>query len=87
VKTLLEAIALVTLVVFIFLQSWRATLIPLLTIPVSLVGAFLVPVLFVIVARISRRWQGEKPESAPSRTTSPADTTLSAPKRAAGGGV
>jgi HAE1 family hydrophobic/amphiphilic exporter-1 len=41
VKTLLEAIALVTLVVFIFLQSWRATLIPLLTIPVSLVGAFL----------------------------------------------
>jgi HAE1 family hydrophobic/amphiphilic exporter-1 len=40
VKTLLEAIALVTLVVFIFLQSWRATLIPLLTIPVSLVGAF-----------------------------------------------
>ena len=41
VKTLLEAIALVTLVVFIFLQSWRATLIPLLTIPVSLVGAFM----------------------------------------------
>ena len=41
VKTLLEAIALVILVVFIFLQSWRATLIPLLTIPVSLVGAFM----------------------------------------------
>jgi HAE1 family hydrophobic/amphiphilic exporter-1 len=41
VKTLLEAIALVVLVVFIFLQSWRATLIPLLTIPVSLVGAFM----------------------------------------------
>jgi hydrophobic/amphiphilic exporter-1 (mainly G- bacteria), HAE1 family len=41
VKTLLEAIGLVTLVVFIFLQSWRATLIPLLTIPVSLVGAFM----------------------------------------------
>ena len=41
VITLLEAIALVTLVVFIFLQSWRATLIPLLTIPVSLVGAFM----------------------------------------------
>ena len=40
VKTLLEAIALVMLVVFIFLQSWRATLIPLLTVPVSLVGAF-----------------------------------------------
>ncbi|HEY1851538.1 MAG TPA: efflux RND transporter permease subunit [Candidatus Binataceae bacterium] len=41
VITLFEAIALVTLVVFIFLQSWRATLIPLLTIPVSLVGAFM----------------------------------------------
>src|SRR5450755_198732 len=40
VKTLLEAIALVVLVVFVFLQSWRATLIPLLTVPVSLVGAF-----------------------------------------------
>ncbi len=41
VKTLFEAIALVVLVVFIFLQSWRATLIPILTIPVSLVGAFM----------------------------------------------
>ena len=41
VKTLLEAIALVVLVVFIFLQNWRATLIPILTIPVSLVGAFM----------------------------------------------
>src|SRR5713226_4165059 len=41
VKTLLEAIALVVLVVFIFLQSWRATLIPILTVPVSLIGAFL----------------------------------------------
>ncbi|MBI1353705.1 MAG: multidrug efflux RND transporter permease subunit [Acidobacteria bacterium] len=41
VKTLFEAIVLVTLVVFIFLQSWRATLIPLLTIPVSLVGTFI----------------------------------------------
>ncbi len=40
-KTLLEAIGLVILVVFIFLQSWRATLIPMLTIPVSLVGAFM----------------------------------------------
>src|SRR6202011_1630791 len=39
--TLLEAISLVVLVVFIFLQSWRATLIPILTVPVSLVGAFL----------------------------------------------
>ena len=41
VKTLLEAILLVILVVFIFLQNWRATLIPMLTIPVSLVGAFM----------------------------------------------
>ena len=41
VKTLLEAIGLVILVVFIFLQNWRATLIPILTIPVSLVGAFM----------------------------------------------
>ncbi|HEY1816116.1 MAG TPA: multidrug efflux RND transporter permease subunit [Kofleriaceae bacterium] len=40
VETLLEAVGLVVLVVFIFLQSWRATLIPLLTVPVSLVGAF-----------------------------------------------
>jgi HAE1 family hydrophobic/amphiphilic exporter-1 len=42
VKTLLEAFALVILVVYLFLQTWRATLIPLLTVPVSLVGAFAV---------------------------------------------
>ena len=42
VETLLEAIGLVVLVVFVFLQSWRATLIPLLTVPVSLIGAFAV---------------------------------------------
>ncbi len=40
VETLVEAIALVVFVVFVFLQSWRATLIPLLTVPVSLIGAF-----------------------------------------------
>ncbi len=40
VETLLEAIGLVVIVVFIFLQSWRATLIPLLTVPVALIGAF-----------------------------------------------
>jgi HAE1 family hydrophobic/amphiphilic exporter-1 len=39
-KTLIEAIALVVLVIFIFLQTWRSTLIPAITIPVSLVGAF-----------------------------------------------
>jgi hydrophobic/amphiphilic exporter-1 (mainly G- bacteria), HAE1 family len=38
--TLFEAILLVILVVFIFLQGWRATLIPLLAVPVSLVGTF-----------------------------------------------
>jgi HAE1 family hydrophobic/amphiphilic exporter-1 len=40
VKTLLIALALVILVVYIFLQGWRATLIPLLAVPVSLVGTF-----------------------------------------------
>src|SRR6476660_1326342 len=39
--TLFEAVILVILVVFVFLQNWRATLIPLLTVPVSLVGAFM----------------------------------------------
>jgi len=42
VKTLLEALALVILVVFIFLQGWRATLIPALAVPVSLIGTFAV---------------------------------------------
>lgn len=42
VKTLFEAFALVVIVVFIFLQSWRATLIPLIAIPVSLIGTFAV---------------------------------------------
>ncbi|CAN5769867.1 multidrug efflux RND transporter permease subunit [soil metagenome] len=40
-KTLLEALALVVIVVFLFLQSWRATLIPVLAIPVSLIGTFI----------------------------------------------
>jgi multidrug efflux pump len=39
-KTLFEAIALVVLVVLIFLQTWRAALIPLIAIPVSLIGTF-----------------------------------------------
>jgi len=42
VKTLFEALALVIIVVFIFLQGFRATLIPLLAVPVSLVGTFAV---------------------------------------------
>ncbi|MGH7355868.1 MAG: efflux RND transporter permease subunit, partial [Candidatus Rokuibacteriota bacterium] len=41
VKTFVEAIILVTLVVFIFLQNVRATIIPLLTVPVSLIGTFI----------------------------------------------
>jgi len=40
VKTLFEALLLVTLVVFVFLQSWRATLIPVVAVPVSVIGAF-----------------------------------------------
>ncbi|MCU1232154.1 MAG: transporter, hydrophobe/amphiphile efflux family [Candidatus Solibacter sp.] len=40
--TLLEAIGLVILVVFVFLQNWRATLIPLLTVPVAVIGTFAV---------------------------------------------
>jgi HAE1 family hydrophobic/amphiphilic exporter-1 len=42
IHTLFEAVVLVILVVFVFLQNWRATLIPLLTVPVSLVGTFIV---------------------------------------------
>lgn len=42
VKTLFEAMLLVVLVVVIFLQSWRATVIPLLAVPVSLIGTFAV---------------------------------------------
>jgi HAE1 family hydrophobic/amphiphilic exporter-1 len=41
VITLVEALILVVLVVFLFLQNWRATLIPVLAIPVSLIGTFI----------------------------------------------
>ncbi|MBO6246311.1 MAG: efflux RND transporter permease subunit, partial [Anaerovibrio sp.] len=41
VETFVEALLLVVLVVFIFLQNWRATLIPLLAVPVSLIGTFI----------------------------------------------
>ncbi|MBA2303906.1 MAG: efflux RND transporter permease subunit, partial [Acidobacteria bacterium] len=40
IKTLFEAIVLVVLVIFVFLQTWRSTIIPAITIPVSLIGAF-----------------------------------------------
>ena len=42
VTTLIEAMILVTLVVFLFLQNWRATLIPMIAVPVSLIGTFAV---------------------------------------------
>ncbi|WP_407516295.1 efflux RND transporter permease subunit [Xanthomonas euvesicatoria] len=40
VKTLLEAIALVVLVIYLFLQNWRATLVPVIAVPVVLLGTF-----------------------------------------------
>ncbi len=40
VKTLAEAMLLVVLVVYVFLQSWRATLIPIIAVPISLIGTF-----------------------------------------------
>jgi multidrug efflux pump len=46
IHTLLEAIALVVLVVILFLQTWRASIIPLLAVPVSIVGTFSLMYLF-----------------------------------------
>ena len=46
VKTLFEAILLVVIVVLVFLQTWRATLIPMLAVPVSLIGTFAVMAAF-----------------------------------------
>ena len=46
VKTLFEAVGLVVIVVLVFLQSWRASLIPLIAIPVSLIGTFAVMAAF-----------------------------------------
>lgn len=50
VLTLIEALILVIIVVFLFLQSWRATLIPILAIPVSIIGTFIffIPLDFTI---------------------------------------
>ncbi len=50
VETLIEALVLVTIVVFLFLQNWRSTLIPVLAIPVSIVGtfAFFIPLGFTV---------------------------------------
>ncbi|HEY9259400.1 multidrug efflux RND transporter permease subunit [Chitinophaga sp.] len=41
IQTFIEALILVVIVVFIFLQNWRATLIPILVIPISLIGTFI----------------------------------------------
>jgi multidrug efflux pump len=46
IHTLFEAVVLVALVVIVFLQSWRASIIPLLAVPVSVVGTFAVMLLF-----------------------------------------
>ena len=46
IHTLLEAIALVVLVVIVFLQTWRASIIPLLAVPVSIIGTFAIMLLF-----------------------------------------
>jgi multidrug efflux pump len=46
VHTLLEAVALVVLVVILFLQTWRASIIPLLAVPTSIIGTFAVMYLF-----------------------------------------
>jgi len=46
IETLLEAIALVVLVVILFLQTWRASIIPLVAVPVSVIGTFAVLLVF-----------------------------------------
>jgi multidrug efflux pump len=46
VHTLLEAIALVVVVVILFLQTWRASIIPLLSVPISIIGTFAVMYVF-----------------------------------------
>src|SRR5947208_2436346 len=56
-KTILEAMLLVTLVVFMFLQNWRATLIPIIAVPVSLIGSFAVfPLLGFSISAVSLCW-------------------------------
>src|SRR6202008_1046236 len=46
VQTILEAIVLVVLVVILFLQTWRAAIIPIVAIPVSLIGTFFLMAVF-----------------------------------------
>lgn len=40
IKTFIEALILVILIIFLFLQNWRATLIPIIAVPISIIGAF-----------------------------------------------
>ena len=40
IKTFIEALVLVVLIIYLFLQNWRATIIPILAVPVSIIGAF-----------------------------------------------
>src|SRR5207237_3115511 len=46
IKTLFEALVLVVLVIILFLQSWRAAIIPIVAIPVSLIGTFFIMTAF-----------------------------------------
>src|SRR3989442_745576 len=66
VKTLFEALLLVTLVVFIFLQSWRATLIPVVAVPVVLSGIVALTLTRALCAVLLR----PVPEGAPSAAAS-----------------
>ena len=51
VETLFEAILLVVIVVMVFLQTWRASIIPLVAVPVSLVGTFAVMLVLRLLAQ------------------------------------
>ncbi len=46
IKTLFEAVVLVVIVIILFLQTWRAAIIPIVAIPVSLIGTFFVMAAF-----------------------------------------
>src|ERR1051325_3496086 len=74
ITTLVEALILVILVVFIFLQNWRATLIPLLAVPVSLIGTGVAIGLVVDDAIVV----GEAVEQHIEHGLSPRDATLTA---------
>ena len=58
IRTLIEAVVLVVLVIILFLQTWRAAIIPVVAIPVSLIGTFFVLDAFGILAKQSSRCSG-----------------------------